>query len=134
MMTGAILGVVFAAYVFHIGWTGIVFLLIGGLAVGLPLDKWMDGHLRRLEPREANSASVLIKYLKALLFFLITYLFVAIFCSLIITSLLFGRLIIYVGTSDDWRIWPANILGILAGIYAAEAALNPKPRKNKNRG
>jgi MFS family permease len=133
-ITGAILGVVFAAYVFHIGWTGIVFLLIGGLAVGLPLDKWMDGHLRRLEPREANSASVLMKYLKALLFFLITYLFVAIFCSLIITSLLFGRLIIYVGTSDDWRTWPANILGILAGIYAAEAALNPKPRKNKNRG
>jgi hypothetical protein len=59
MITGAILGVVFAAYVFHIGWTGIVFLLIGGLAVGLPLDKWMDGHLRRLEPREANSAIVI---------------------------------------------------------------------------
>jgi hypothetical protein len=54
MITGAILGVVFAAYVFHIGWTGIVFFLIGGLVVGWSLDKWMDGHLRRLEPKKAK--------------------------------------------------------------------------------
>jgi hypothetical protein len=155
-ITGAILGVVFAAYVFHIGWTGIVFLLIGGLSVGLPLDKWMDGHLRRLEPREANSASVLMKYFKAIFFFLITcfkpiffflitcfkaiffflitYVLVSAFSGLIIFAILSGKFMIYVGYSPDWRTWPGNILGILAGIYAAKVALDPKPRKNKNRG
>jgi H+/Cl- antiporter ClcA len=73
-----------------------------------------------------------MKYFKAVLFFLITYLFVATFSSPIITYLLSGRPIVYVGTSDDWRTWPANILGILAGIYSAIAALEPKPRKNRN--
>jgi hypothetical protein len=57
MMTGGILGIGFAAYVFHTRWMGLFFLLIGGLAVGLvvvlPLDKWMDGHLRHLKIRSS---------------------------------------------------------------------------------
>ncbi len=48
---GGIVGVVFAASVFHNGWMGIFFLLIGGFVVGLPLDKWMEGHLRHLKIR-----------------------------------------------------------------------------------
>jgi hypothetical protein len=31
-----------------------LFVAIGGLFAGIPLDKWFDGHLRRLEPREAK--------------------------------------------------------------------------------
>ena len=51
MAIGGILGVMFAANVFRNGWMGVLFLLIGLLAVGLPFDKWMDGHLRHLKIR-----------------------------------------------------------------------------------
>jgi hypothetical protein len=30
-------------------------VVIGGLFTGIPLDRWIDGHLRRLEPRKAKS-------------------------------------------------------------------------------
>lgn len=48
---GGMVGLLFSTYVFHNGWMGALFFLIGGLAVGLPLDKWMDGHLRHLKIR-----------------------------------------------------------------------------------
>jgi hypothetical protein len=51
MVMGGYLGFVFAAYVFNNVWMGMFFFLIGILAVGLPLDKWMDGHLRHLKIR-----------------------------------------------------------------------------------
>jgi hypothetical protein len=79
-----------------------------------------------------------MKYLKAIFkaifFFLITYVLVSAFSGLIIFAILSGKFMIYVGYSPDWRTWIGNILGILAGIYAAKVALDPKPRKNKNSG
>jgi hypothetical protein len=48
---GGMVGLLFATCVFHNGWMDAFFFLIGGLAVGLPLDKWMDGHLRHLKIR-----------------------------------------------------------------------------------
>jgi H+/Cl- antiporter ClcA len=71
---------------------------------------------------------------KAIFFFLITYVFVSAFSGLIIFAILSGKFMVYVGSSPDWRTWPGNILGILAGIYAAKVALDPKPRKRKNSG
>jgi hypothetical protein len=71
---------------------------------------------------------------KAIFFFLITYVLVSAFSGLIIFAILSGKFMIYVGYSSDWRTWIGNILGILAGIYSAKAALSPKLRKNKNRG
>lgn len=73
-----------------------------------------------------------MKYFQAVLFFLIIYVLVASFGSLIITFLLFGKLVVYVGYSSEWYIWLPNILGILVGIFAAKTVLDPKPRKNKN--
>jgi hypothetical protein len=46
---GGYLGMVFAAYVFNNVWMGVLFFLIVGSAVGLLLDKWMDGHLKHLK-------------------------------------------------------------------------------------
>jgi hypothetical protein len=51
MVMGGYLGLAFAAYVFNNVWMGILFFLIGILAVGFPLDKWMDGHWRHLKIR-----------------------------------------------------------------------------------
>lgn len=34
-----------------------------------------------------------------------------------------------IGFSSDWRTWPGTVLGILAGIHSAKAALNPKQKK-----
>ena len=106
------------------------FLTFIGFFVGFPLDKWIDGHLKRLEPmEEKNLASVIVKYLKAIFFFTIVYVFVSAFSGLIIFAILSGKFMIYVGYSPDWRTWIGNILGILAGIYAAKVSLDPKPRK-----
>jgi hypothetical protein len=49
-----IVGALFGAYVFHNVWMGAFFIFIGYLIIGFPLDKWIDGHLRRLEPKRAK--------------------------------------------------------------------------------
>jgi len=72
-----------------------------------------------------------MKYLKAVFFFLITYVLVSSFSGLIIFAILSGKFMIYVGYSPDWRTWIGNILGILAGIYSAKAVLKSKPRRAK---
>ena len=128
-----IVGALLGAYVFHNAWTG-VFLIFTGYFIGFPFDKWIDGHLKRLQPTEdKNSASIIIKYFKAIFFaiffFTIAYVFVSAFSGLIIFAILSGKFMIYVGYSPDWRTWIGNILGILAGIYAAKVSLDPKPRK-----
>jgi hypothetical protein len=128
-----IVGALLGAYVFHNAWMG-AFLIFTGYFIGFPLDKWIDGHLKRLEPMaEKNSASVIVKYLKAIFFaiffFTIVYVFVSAFSGMIIFAILSGKFMIYVGYSPDWRTWIGNILGILAGIYAAKVSLDPKPRK-----
>jgi hypothetical protein len=48
---GGMVSLLFTTYVFHNEWMGSFFFLMGGLAVGLPLDKWLDGHLRHLKIR-----------------------------------------------------------------------------------
>ena len=129
-----IVGALFSLYVFRNLWLGAALIFIGCLTIGFTLDKWIDGHLKRLEPMaEKNSASVIVKYLKAIFFaiffFTIVYVFVSAFSGLIIFAILSGKFMIYVGYSPDWRTWIGNILGILAGIYAAKVSLDPKPRK-----
>lgn len=129
MLMIGIVGALLAAYVFHNAWMG-AFLIFTGYFIGFPLDKWIDGHLKRLEPmEEKKSASVIVKFLKAIFFFTIVYVFVSAFSGLIIFAILSGKFMIYVGYSPDWRTWIGNILGILAGIYAAKISLDPKPRK-----
>lgn len=46
-----IVGVLLVAYVFRKSWLGAALIFIGYLAIGLPLDKWLDGHLRHLKIR-----------------------------------------------------------------------------------
>ncbi len=48
-----IVGALFGAYVFHNGWMGVFFIFTGCLAVGFPLDKWIDGHLKHLKIRSS---------------------------------------------------------------------------------
>jgi hypothetical protein len=123
-----IVGALLAAYVFHNVWMG-AFLICTAYFIGFPLDKWIDGHLKRLEPmEEKKSASVIVKYFKAIFFFTIVYVFVSACSGLVIFAILSGKFMIYVGYSPDWRTWIGNILGILAGIYAAKVSLDPKPR------
>ena len=129
MLMVGIVGALLGAYVFHNAWMG-AFLIFTGYFIGFPLDRWIDGHLKRLEPMEENKlASVIVKYFKAIFFFTIVYVFVSAFSGLIIFAILSGKFMIYVGYSPDWRTWIGNILGILAGIYAAKVSLDPKPRK-----
>jgi len=72
-----------------------------------------------------------MKYFTAMFLFLIMYLLVTAFCSLIINAVLFGKMVVVFGYSPDWHTWIANILGIGAGIYSAKAALKSKPRRVK---
>ena len=72
-----------------------------------------------------------MKYFTAVFLFLIMYLLVTAFCSLIINAVLFGKMIVVFGYSPDWHTWIANILGIVAGIYSAKAVLKSKPRRSK---
>jgi hypothetical protein len=117
-IVGALLGV----YVFHNAWMG-AFLIFTGYFIGFPLvgvasalrNRWIDGHLKRLEPmEEKNLASVIVKYIKAIFFaifvFTIVYVFVSAFSGLIIFAILSGKFMIYVGYSPDWRTWIGNIL------------------------
>jgi hypothetical protein len=46
-----IVGALFGTYVLNSGWLGLVLIFIGGLAIGFPLDRWLDGHLRHLKIR-----------------------------------------------------------------------------------
>jgi hypothetical protein len=51
MMLVGVVGALFTAYVFQNGWIGAFFIFMGYSAMGFPLDKWMDGHLRYLKIR-----------------------------------------------------------------------------------
>ena len=72
-----------------------------------------------------------MKYFTAVFLFLIMYLLVTAFCSLIINAVLFDKMVVVFGYSPDWHTWIANILGIVAGIYSAKTALKSKPRRVK---
>lgn len=48
----AILGAV--AYILKVFLIGILFFIIGSFGIGFITDKWLDGHLRRLEPSKAK--------------------------------------------------------------------------------
>jgi len=72
-----------------------------------------------------------MRYFTAVFLFLIMYLLVTAFCSLIINAVLFGKMVVVFGYSPDWHTWIANILGIVAGIYSAKTALKSKPRRVK---
>ena len=71
-----------------------------------------------------------MKYLIAILYFLVSYCITTAFIGLIISAVT-GELMFVVGYSPDWRTWPGNILGILIGIYAAKSSFNRVPRRNR---
>ncbi|MDQ3812455.1 MAG: hypothetical protein M3347_00730, partial [Armatimonadota bacterium] len=75
-----------------------------------------------------------MRYIAAVLSFLLMWFFVGILCSIVMGLLFPGGGLIAGGIiiSPDWRTWPGFILGVLAGIHSAKAALNPKPKKSKN--
>ncbi len=54
-LLGGIVAATLSWYFFHNALIASLSVSIGGLFTGIPLDKWFDGHLRRLEPREAKS-------------------------------------------------------------------------------
>jgi hypothetical protein len=54
MLLGDIVAATFAWSFSHNALIAWLFVAIGGLFTGIPLDRWFDGHLRRLEPREAK--------------------------------------------------------------------------------
>lgn len=77
-----------------------------------------------------------MKQFTAVISFLFMYVFVSIICAFAIGFLLpqSGPMHIpLLGVSGDWRTWPGTILGILAGIHSAKAALNPKPKKSSEK-
>jgi hypothetical protein len=51
MTLAGIVGALFGVYVFRHSWLGAALIFIGYLAVGIILNKWMDGHLRHLKIR-----------------------------------------------------------------------------------
>ena len=53
-LLGGIVAVILSSYFSHNVLIAMLFFAIGGLFIGIPLDRWVDGHLRRLEPREAK--------------------------------------------------------------------------------
>jgi hypothetical protein len=77
-----------------------------------------------------------MKYVAAVLSFVLMWFFVGFICTIVI-AMLFpagGPVVGGITISPDWRTWPGTILGVLAGIHSAKAALNPKPKKNKGGG
>jgi hypothetical protein len=46
-----IVGALLGAYVFDNAWIGACIIFIGYPAIGFPLDKWLDGHLKHLTIR-----------------------------------------------------------------------------------
>jgi len=74
-----------------------------------------------------------MKYIAAVLSFLLIWFLVGFLCTLAM-AMLFpagGQVVGGITFSTDWRTWPGTILGILAGLNSAKAALNPKPKKEK---
>jgi len=53
-LLGGIVAAILSAYFSNNVLIATLFFAIGGLFIGIPLDKWVDGHLRRLERREAK--------------------------------------------------------------------------------
>jgi hypothetical protein len=53
-LLGGIVAATLSWYFSHNVLIASLFVEIGGLFTGIPLDRWFDGHLRRLEPREAK--------------------------------------------------------------------------------
>jgi hypothetical protein len=54
IMVGGITSFALAAYLLKDFLIGILFFIIGSFGIGFITDKWLDGHLRRLEQREAK--------------------------------------------------------------------------------
>jgi hypothetical protein len=48
-----LLGIVGVLFAFHNGWMGVFFIFMSYPAVGFPLDKWIDGHLKHLKIRSS---------------------------------------------------------------------------------
>ena len=76
-----------------------------------------------------------MKQIAAVLSFLVMWFFVAIICWFVMGAVFpaGGLISIGVGFNGDWRTWPGTILGVLAGIHSAKAALNPKPKPIKQK-
>lgn len=53
-LLGGIVAVLLSSYFSSNILIAMIFFAIGGLFIGIPMDKWVDGHLRRLEPRETK--------------------------------------------------------------------------------
>jgi hypothetical protein len=49
MILVGIVGSLFGAYVFYNSWISLFLIFMSYLAVGFPLDKWIDGHLKHLK-------------------------------------------------------------------------------------
>jgi hypothetical protein len=53
-LLGGIVAVILSSYFSHNVLIATLFFAIGGLFIGIPLDRWVDGHLRRLEPMKVK--------------------------------------------------------------------------------
>ena len=53
-LLGGIVAAALSWYFFHDVLIATLFLVTGGLFIGIPVERWVDGHLRRLEPRKAK--------------------------------------------------------------------------------
>lgn len=71
-----------------------------------------------------------MKYLIAILYFLVSYFIIAAFIGVIISAVT-GELMFVIGYSPDWRTWPGNILGFLIGLYTAKSSFNQISRRNR---
>lgn len=71
-----------------------------------------------------------MKYVAAVLSFVLMWFFVGFLCTFVMTMLFpaGGPAVGGITISTDWRTWPGTILGFLAGVHSAKAALNPKPK------
>lgn len=54
IMVGGIILFALASYILKHFLIGILFFIIGSFGIGFITDKWLDGHLRRLEPSKAK--------------------------------------------------------------------------------
>ncbi|MBW4543911.1 MAG: hypothetical protein KME25_05640 [Symplocastrum torsivum CPER-KK1] len=54
IIVGGITSFALAAYILKHFLIGILFFIIGSFGIVFITDKWLDGHLRRLEPSKAK--------------------------------------------------------------------------------
>ena len=73
-----------------------------------------------------------MKYVAALLSFLLMCFFVGFICVFLLATLYpAGLRLGSITLSRDGNIYLSVMLGIVAGLHSAKAALNPKPKKSK---